>query len=319
MVRMVTMMNDSPMEGQAAFPFPDAAPANDSAHPPKGALIVSNDSSDEVVAVVGKANASTASTIVSPSDVAPIGDDAATPTSDSIGGRRSRKRRNSYLSTVESSSSPNENKEEGAPSRSKSSRSTTTTTTRTRTDNPMSWICMECKEAEASLDNDSELVICEGSCNRPFHLICVGLKEVPLNDWMCADCVAKRHMCSICQDYGVDQLDVFLCKIKGCGLFYHESCLSMLHVDIKQVERGASGRDPEEGPTETIPDFKCPAHRCWTCTEEIFTNDCDDNFDSPPKGGKNRGKGAKKKSKSPRDNAFGVKTGNLFVSSVLCF
>lgn len=310
-------MDDSPMEGRVVAPIPITDAANESAHPPEGTLILSSDSNAEVV--VSVAEVSTASTICSPSHVAPMAVDAVTPTNDVIGGRRSRKRPNSYLSTAQSSKSANDIKEEESPSQSTSAaRSSTKKATPTREENLMSWICMECKEAESALDDDSELVLCEGSCNRPFHLICVGLKEAPLNDWMCADCEAKRHTCSICQDYGMDQLDVFLCKIKGCGLFYHESCLSMLQVDIKQVEQGVKGTNPEEGPSDTIPEFKCPAHRCWTCTEEIVTKDCDDNDETPSKGGKHRGKGAKKKSKSSRDNAFGIKTGHLFVSSVTC-
>ena len=199
--------------------------------------------------------------------------------------------------------------------------------------NAMSWICMECKEAEAALDENSVLVLCEGSCNRPFHLICVGLQKVPSQDWKCADCMAARHVCSICQEYGMDFLDVFPCKKKGCGLFYHESCLSMVHVDIKHVQRGATNGEMqvfettnENGrtavahqvnhinlPSETIPEFKCPAHRCWTCTEDMVLKDGENDDDAPviASGGKKKGRG--KKTRKPKDNAFGVKTGNLFV------
>lgn len=205
---------------------------------------------------------------------------------------------------------------------------------------------MECKEAEAALDVDSMLVLCEGKCNRLFHLVCVGLKDTP-PCWICADCRDERHMCSICHEYGIDQVDVFLCKTRDCGLFFHESCLSMLNVDIKQVARPVVGKNIGTRPTpssinttsavtedddkdgqqnndndvmmpeeSTMPEFRCPAHRCWTCTEEIVIKDEHDssNNEEQTKGIKTKFKGKKKKAKKSKDNAFGVKTGVLIVS-----
>jgi hypothetical protein len=225
---------------------------------------------------------------------------------------------------------------------------TTTTKMKDRFLNSMSWLCMECKEAEAALDVDSMLLLCEGKCNRPFHLVCVGLKEAPPS-WICTDCRDERHICSICQEYGIDQVDVFLCKNRDCGLFFHESCLSMLNVNIKQVVRPALAKkngitpppvittppaimtttttttdgDNHDGqnngngimmPDEiTMPEFRCPAHRCWTCTEEIVIKDENDN-ENQSRGVTKKTKGKKKKATKSKDNAFGVKTGLLIVS-----
>lgn len=147
-----------------------------------------------------------------------------------------------------------------------------------------SWICGECKEAECMMKSDAdELLICEGVCRRLFHYPCAGLSRPPPKEeeYICPDCTSGRHACAQCQEYGVDDMDVFLCSCKdGCGLFFHESCLELLNVEVKLV--------PEKHPstntttTTTAPitttegmehetkirrEFVCPAHNCWTCTQ----------------------------------------------------
>lgn len=133
----------------------------------------------------------------------------------------------------------------------------------------MTWICAECKEAECTIQPDvSDLLICDGICRRVFHFPCVGLSALPPVDepFLCTDCADRKHVCSICSNYGHDNEDVFQCSKKNCGLFYHESCLSMQNVDVVVV---AERNDP-------LPDrlgsqnqlrFVCPAHNCWTCTQ----------------------------------------------------
>jgi hypothetical protein len=34
------------------------------------------------------------------------------------------------------------------------------------------------------------LIACDGGCGRAFHLHCVGLRTVPVADWICGDCSA---------------------------------------------------------------------------------------------------------------------------------
>ena len=157
----------------------------------------------------------------------------------------------------------------------------------------MQWICGECKEAECLIRPDtSEFLICDGQCERVFHYPCAGLNELPSadEDWICKDCASKRHQCALCQEYGNDNEDVFLCSKDKCGLFFHLSCLELEGgVEVKMVPKeepatsapatpttiatsdDSSNNDDEEmegGTTTTLkPVFTCPAHNCWTCTQ----------------------------------------------------
>lgn len=163
------------------------------------------------------------------------------------------------------------------------------------------WICSECKEAECLMKPEANvLLICEGPCRRLFHYPCVGLSEVPPQDlpYVCPDCTAGRRRCAYCQDYGVDNVDIWACGRKSCGLFYHEACLAMQNVDVIQQEipvvqqansetenededttNAAAANDGEVNSigatptttatttTTTMLSFVCPAHSCWTCTQ----------------------------------------------------
>lgn len=181
----------------------------------------------------------------------------------------------------------------------------------------MTWICTECKEAEALDDKDAVLLICEGPCNRPFHTICVGLEREHITEetWVCADCKANRHLCSICQEYGQDNIDVFKCQASSCGLFFHESCLSTYNVDVKlgsneRLENQNISENNEDAViSDSKPLFKCPAHQCWTCTEEMVIEE--EEKTSEIEKGK---KGKRKKSKTKKDKIFATKKGQLIVS-----
>jgi hypothetical protein len=217
---------------------------------------------------------------------------------DEYTGRRNRKRPCQRFPIVEVS-----------PSKKKTKQEINETRANCRVADDMSWICMECKEAEV-LDDAVELIVCEGKCYRPFHTACVGLLNTPEDAWSCSDCKAERHVCSICQEFGIDDVDVFLCKQKACGLFFHESCLTSNNVDIKQVEKTTGGENGIDVP-ETRPEFKCPAHQCWTCTEEIVIKDEEEKVAKKGKAKKKRGK--------KQDNAFAVKNGQLFVSFLVSY
>jgi hypothetical protein len=162
------------------------------------------------------------------------------------------------------------------------------------------WICSECKEAECLIKPEADtLLICDGKCRRVFHYPCVGLSELPNESeaFYCPDCVQQRHRCAICQDYGMDDDEVFCCSKTNCGLFFHSACLAMQNVEV-QYDAGedastCDGRDllngdsdgASSGPSpsqevsssnlvspsnkETIR-FVCPAHNCWTCTQLDF-------------------------------------------------
>lgn len=143
-----------------------------------------------------------------------------------------------------------------------------------------SWICSECKEAECAMNpNTCELLICDGVCQRLFHYPCAGLEKLPEADesFICSDCSNRKHACSFCQHYGLDNEDVFKCDKKSCGFFFHESCLEMHNVKVDLVEladKKSASFEARQSPNvndDGISVFKrrfvCPAHSCWTCTQ----------------------------------------------------
>jgi hypothetical protein len=145
-----------------------------------------------------------------------------------------------------------------------------------------SWICAECKEAECLIKPEAEqLIVCEGPCHRLFHYPCANLTELPAEDvdFYCQECNSKRHRCAFCQDSGEDDIDVFRCCRPNCGLFFHEACLVMQNIDVNSVSSasekasvvGSESQLMAETPEDEerpLPQFTCPAHSCWTCTQE---------------------------------------------------
>lgn len=180
------------------------------------------------------------------------------------------------------------------------------------------WICSECKEAECMMKPEADkLLICEGACRRLFHYPCAGLSELPAEDesYVCGDCQSDKHPCSFCHCYGVDNEDVFLCSKDGCGLFFHESCLSMQNVEVERsrVEETESPSEDvgvgesDDAPAETCR-FVCPAHSCWTCTQKDAKEQEHAGKGAPKK------KGRKKKSKG-NGSAFDCKSDSMLTVS----
>jgi hypothetical protein len=154
------------------------------------------------------------------------------------------------------------------------------------------WICAVCHEAECPLfttaGNSSKnrdfdrLVLCDGPCNRAFHIPCTSSAAESFyldEEWKCKDCLSSRHACVLCGEYGEDNTDVWCCARKGCGLFFHESCLQMgafvPEVKVKVVsvsdnsviEDHDSNSSGEAECTTKVLKFSCPAHHCWTCDD----------------------------------------------------
>ena len=213
------------------------------------------------------------------------------------------------------------------------------------------WICAACGEADCLIDRDADLLICEGTCGRAFHMPCANVKTPPLKEekWICQDCTTGRQQCVVCHEFGQDGVDVFNCGKKGCGLFYHEHCLSTYDVDVKVVstvesvdENGNvidhsegydSLKDGDEAVVRTRPKFTCPAHQCWTCSGGIPPDDvppesveasdvqCTVVPDTETISNKGRGKGKRRKSKGkvnhPLSNSFQSKNETLFVSDFI--
>jgi len=210
-------------------------------------------------------------------------------------------------------SQTNQNEQAGRPAKEKKSKEKVKEEPQTE----FTWICTECREAECFTDPSSPLLFCDGKCNRPFHYPCANLLSMPPDDepWICSDCNQRRHQCAVCKLYGEDDVDLFCCDAKGCGLFFHERCLIMYNVDIQITEELApvmkskdslgENTDKETDDISSIgfagvensidafpnapkeekitvtkeddfivkvvsrPKFRCPAHYCWTCCDDI--------------------------------------------------
>uniref|UniRef100_A0A3Q2D8J0 Histone-lysine N-methyltransferase NSD3 n=1 Tax=Cyprinodon variegatus TaxID=28743 RepID=A0A3Q2D8J0_CYPVA len=93
------------------------------------------------------------------------------------------------------------------------------------------------------------LVVCEGDCNRQFHLECLGLSSPPEGRFTCSECRNGNHPCFSCKS--VDP-EVTRCSVSGCGCFYHEDCVRKL----PGTTSGSGGG------------FCCPQHSCSTCCLE---------------------------------------------------
>ena len=189
------------------------------------------------------------------------------------------------------------------------------------------WICSECKEAECMMKQDAEqLLICEGSCRRLFHYPCAGLAQLPAEDeaYVCKDCKERKHACSICGDYGEDDLDIFLCSKATCGLFFHEACLSMQNVHVRIVDdeshKASSASNNNEEAEQQIPSgkrvFVCPAHACWTCNQvDLRKQESEAAKEAAKEETKNS---RKRKKKKPTSAVFSSKPEHhMIVSSVL--
>jgi SET domain len=194
----------------------------------------------------------------------------------------------------------------------------------------MSWICAACGQAECAMDCEADLLVCEGPCRRLFHGPCAGLAQLPEDDWQCQDCLDGRHLCGFCQDYGTDQVDVFKCQKPECGRFFHEACLEMQNIAMKRIVTATAvvtnsssdnNQEPQEdealeGTTKSSLRFTCPAHWCWTCTQDLpvdtlTATTADANNTKPQKG---RGK----RRKSSGSNAFCAKNEKRLFPCLLC-
>jgi hypothetical protein len=152
-------------------------------------------------------------------------------------------------------------------------------------DENMDWVCALCKEAECMMQpNADEFLICDGGCERVFHYPCAGLAQIPdkNQDWVCQDCNQGRHPCAFCHEFGQDRVDMFKCRKAKCGLFFHESCLAMNNVPVKMQQVITHEQNPGKNSpknveanllgndfiADSVPVFTCPAHQCWTCTQD---------------------------------------------------
>ncbi|CAN8252908.1 unnamed protein product [Cochlearia groenlandica] len=129
----------------------------------------------------------------------------------------------------------------------------------------------------AMCDNGGELLCCEGSCLRSFHVTkkdgeeshcdSLGLSKMQvevIQKYYCPNCEHKIHSCFICKNLGSSDnsagtAEVFQCVSATCGYFYHPKCVTRrLHLG-NTAEAEALERQIIAG------EFTCPLHKCSVC------------------------------------------------------
>ncbi|XP_042076650.1 histone-lysine N-methyltransferase NSD3 isoform X3 [Haplochromis burtoni] len=93
------------------------------------------------------------------------------------------------------------------------------------------------------------LMVCEGDCNKQFHMECLGLSSPPEGRFSCTECRTGNHPCFSCKTVG---REVTRCSVSGCGCYYHEDCVRKLPGTTSSPGGG----------------FSCPQHSCSTCCLE---------------------------------------------------
>jgi hypothetical protein len=85
------------------------------------------------------------------------------------------------------------------------------------------WTCSLCGLLEAP--SGCELLVCDGSCKRSFHSDCLSIDPAAIAQWKCEPCRTGRHVCFVCNQVGIDFLNVVKCQVHTCGKYYHSHCL----------------------------------------------------------------------------------------------
>lgn len=127
-----------------------------------------------------------------------------------------------------------------------------------------------------------DMVCCEGSCRRSFHVDCVeqlvnsyisaahGMQyddpvianalDMSRDDWACVQCATGVQECFLCGRPGVAGVHVHSCQ-RMCGKFYHVKCVA------SDPRTRFFGREHEQvlaGGTAHAA-FACPFHACSVC------------------------------------------------------
>jgi hypothetical protein len=151
---------------------------------------------------------------------------------------------------------------------------------------------------------------------------------------LCRDCSRKEHACAYCSEYGEDFVNVFPCQDDQCGLFFHEACLRLHHVEYtyascpsrlprdnankggKATDNNSSDEEDEQEEGSRIPIFTCHAHRCWTCTQKDMIQLEKDERALEQQNNKTNNKKSKASRKKPKKNTsiFQCKPGRIYVS-----
>ncbi|CAM0952506.1 unnamed protein product [Alopecurus aequalis] len=143
----------------------------------------------------------------------------------------------------------------------------------------------------ALCDDGGDLLCCDGGCQRSFHptkehgedSMCttLGLTEEQwqmlqalgdADSYICKNCEYKQHQCFACGFLGSSDLtsgpEVFQCKHKSCGHFYHPNCVAKLLCSDSKDEAVLF----EQGVAAGL-EFDCPLHQCKRCKGEESKDD----------------------------------------------
>ena len=120
-----------------------------------------------------------------------------------------------------------------------------------------SEVCNVCLDVEGF----SDLLMCDGGCLRSFHLECIDLPSIPMDDsWICNQCRSKEHLCFKCGVSGSDanfqdatDNGVVKCNVQECGLYFHIRC-------VERMQLATTHKDY----------FICPRHTCCICIRDCY-------------------------------------------------
>ena len=102
------------------------------------------------------------------------------------------------------------------------------------------WHCSVCNYV-------GQLLVCSGPCGRCFHTACLGIDDVPSEDFFCDLCKSNQVQCWTC--FGVLPLQESVkCTFAACHRHFHPACM-------QSFEDGAKGK-------------VCPRHRCFSCKDK---------------------------------------------------
>ncbi|KAK3279903.1 hypothetical protein CYMTET_12232 [Cymbomonas tetramitiformis] len=114
-----------------------------------------------------------------------------------------------------------------------------------------SYYCGKCWEG-------GDVIECDGSCLRSFHVECLPEAARPKEedgdaDWFCPQCRQGKAWCAACGREGDVGKDMFKCIKGSCSNSYHVDCLRVLPRTKYTVDGDASRP------------FCCPTHFCAAC------------------------------------------------------
>ncbi|CAI8588460.1 unnamed protein product [Vicia faba] len=86
------------------------------------------------------------------------------------------------------------------------------------------------------------IILCD-RCPSSFHLCCLGLDQVPENDWFCPSCCCKVCRRPKCKQECKDHMDNIVLVCAQCEKKYHFGCLKFINFGLWYVESNKKKKD----------------------------------------------------------------------------